>query len=714
MKHIIKYISQMRKNLRIYGVPFRIRKEQNFMWLIFVTFLLYEFCTALAWGAPEQLVPAGDFLPSRIPFTYVLDYNDADYFGDSYEKYYEQGPPGLLHMGTVTPAHSYFGPAHDAAAAQGKRPFPPVEEFVRQYKERMEKARALNKKLRQQGVGKIVAYVCMMTTGGDPDKRTGFWHFYDHWEAFMPLDAGPKPPVDPLQWQQRMPDGAEQHFYAKEHYMPLFFRYANCVNNPYWQQYMKWIIRGAAEADFDGVFVDNASSQRCYCSYCQEGFAQHLRSRYSSSELQELFQNDLSLSTNFQSLRGVETRIFWAESIYRFLAMLKAEGQRVRGAFYIFPNDLQGRPLNLEGMFRDCDLAMAENTVGTFGTNPGRVRSHVIAGIYISHVNDNIFMHQISAAAGALCRSALLTRPGYPKTEDAWQLNLATAELGIAEAAAFSAGGCFLHDAPRRYPNFAIAREKYNRFFSRHRHLYEGFWPGGCVGVLTMLSGSLWGDRLHLSSAQQLLEVLLAAHVPADPIVERALNTDLRRYRFILVPPISHLPDVWLKKLAEYARTGGQLLISAHPEIAMYDHLGRKRAAEAIAQWRRLGKLLPENSSEILRTQGSIRELSLTEEPQAELLRVAMYVDNPIHPRRLVLHLVNYNVMLGVKGGQIGVINKLPLRVPLPRGCKIRRITLTTPEQADQPLAWKQAGSFVSFVLPRLDIYAVCLLDMEA
>jgi hypothetical protein len=156
------------------------------------------------------------------------------------------------------------------------------------------------------------------------------------------------------------------------------------------------------------------------------------------------------------------------------------------------------------------------------------------------------------------------------------------------------------------------------------------------------------------------------------------------------------------------------LLISAHPELAMYDHLGRKRSAEAVAQWRRFGRPLPENPSEILQKQGSLKGLALTEEAKADLLRAAMYVDNPIKPRRLVLHLVNYDVMLGVKGGQIGALHKLPLRVPLPRGCKIRHIILFTPEQAAQPLAWRQTGSVVNFVLPRLDIYTVCLLEMEA
>lgn len=668
---------------------------------------------ALASAAPDQLVAPGDFVPTKLPFTYILDYNDGDYFSGSYEKYYEQGPPWLLHMGTVTPAHSYFGPAHDGAAALGKQPMPPIETFVRQYRDRMAEAQRVNDQLRKQGVGKVVAYVCMMTTGGDPDKRPGFWHFYDNWEAFTPLGAGPKPADDPIQWQQRRPDGSEQRFYAKEHYMPMFYRYANCVNNPNWQAYMKWVIRGAAEARFDGVFVDNAGSERCYCQYCRSGFDKHLRARYTPAELKELFGDDLSLSTDFQGLRGTETLVFWGESIHSFLEMIRTEGSQSRGSFYVFPNGLQGRPLNLEGMFRDCDLGMYENSSGTYGTNPGRTRSHVIAGIHVSHTNDNIFAHQASAAAGAPCRSALLTLPGYPKPNPVWQVNASAAELGQAEAAAFSGGGCFLHYSPKSHPDLAAARARYNTFFAGHKSWYEGYYPSGSVGVLTMLSQALTGDRQHLAAAEGLLETLNAGQVLADPIVERELNTDLSRYRTIVVPPLKCLADVWLRKLTDYARAGGKLIISQDPATATCDQLGRPRDAAAVAQFGKLGATLPADPSELLGARGPLSGLTITDAAKSEFLRAAAYVDGPGRPRRLVLHLVNYDVMLGVKGGQIGSLEDLTIRLPLPGKQRARKITLAAPGAADQPLHFQQTGDRVTFTLPRLDIYAVCLVELE-
>lgn len=677
--------------------------------LISITILL----PALACAAPEQFVPTTDFIPTQLPFTYVMDYSDGDYFSGSYEKYYERGAPGLLHMGTVTPAHSYFGPAHDANAALGKAPMPPIADFVQKYRERLAEAKRVNDQLRRQGVGKVVAYVCLMTTGGDPDRRLGFWHFYDNWDAFAPLGAGPKPPEDPVQWQQRKPDGSEHHYYTKEHYIPMFFRYSNCVNNPYWQTYMMWVIRGAAEAGFDGVFVDNAGSMRCYCEHCRSGFSEHLRSRYTAAEIKDLFADDLSLAADLQGLRGTETQIFWGESIHSFLEMIRAEGSRLRGSFYVFPNILQGRPTNLQGIARDCALGMAENSIGTYGTHPGRTRSHVIAGIHVAHTNDNMFAHQVSAAAGARCRSALLTRPGYPKTSPAWQMNVPSAELGVAEAAAFSGGGCFLHRPPKNDPDFDAARDKYNKFFAEHKDWYEGYWPAAPVGVLAMLSQALTGDRPHVGAAQGLLETLQSAGLAADPVVERSLPTDFSRYRFLLVPPVKNLPETWVRKLSEYARGGGKLIMSQDPATAALDHLGRPRDEAALAAFRKLAEPLPAAPADLLGPQGPLSQFAILGHPQADGVRCAVYADHPSAPKRMTLHLVNYDVMLGVKGGQVGALDRVPVRLTLPDGRRAQRVTVAVPGGADQVIPCKQDGSRLSFTLPRLDITAVCLVELE-
>ena len=57
-------------------------------------------------------------------------------------------------------------------------------------------------KLRAAGVQRIIPYVYTMAFFGHPEKRTGFFHFYDHWDEYREFGLGPKPPADPVLWSQ--------------------------------------------------------------------------------------------------------------------------------------------------------------------------------------------------------------------------------------------------------------------------------------------------------------------------------------------------------------------------------------------------------------------------------------------------------------------------------------------------------------------------------
>jgi hypothetical protein len=71
-------------------------------------------------------------------------------------------------------------------------------------------------------------------------------------------------------------------------------------------------------------------------------------------------------------------------------------------------------------------------------------------------------------------RPILCTRPGYnlPRTaRRLLEMNLASAALGNAEAAAFGGGGGFLQGTD---PALMEVQKQYRRFFERHAALYEG------------------------------------------------------------------------------------------------------------------------------------------------------------------------------------------------------------------------------------------------
>jgi len=61
-----------------------------------------------------------------------------------------------------------------------------------------------------------------MTLNGDPNRRSGFWEFYDHWDSYRSLGLAPRPQADPWEWMQRSPDG-RLHQYYKYGYPDRFY-----------------------------------------------------------------------------------------------------------------------------------------------------------------------------------------------------------------------------------------------------------------------------------------------------------------------------------------------------------------------------------------------------------------------------------------------------------------------------------------------------------
>ena len=233
--------------------------------------LLAALIAAGALAAPDPLVPVNDEYVTTSPaYTYILDRGPVlteEYAVDrEYIDLIAQGPPSLLESGNLTPGHPYFGPVCDLAAIRRGEEVP-LEEFVRRYAAKRAGIEQYTQAAREAGCDRVIAYICMMTTGGDPEKRLGFWRFWDNWEAFEEFSIPERPELDPVTWQQRKPDGEPVIAYRREHppYRPMF-RWTNCINNPAWRTYQRWVTEEAARIGIDGFFVDNAGTHHCYLS----------------------------------------------------------------------------------------------------------------------------------------------------------------------------------------------------------------------------------------------------------------------------------------------------------------------------------------------------------------------------------------------------------------------------------------------------------------
>ena len=665
-----------------------------------------------AWACVQAPGQGAAHTTARLPFTYILDGGPGRLSDEDFVGAVALGPPWLQHMQNGSIVHSYWGDhaARDRARLRDAGEHAPAPDYPTMYRERIARSRKLIASMRQAGCKTVVCYICIMTIGGDPEKRTGYWEFYDHWDDLAGFGIGPKPGADPEQWNQRKPDGSPHHFYRKLHppYRPMF-RYSQCLNNPHWQQYIRWVVKMNARAGYDGNFVDNANSHRCHCDRCQALFRAYLSRKYSADEMAALFGDDVKLTDSTATLAGVETWRFWAETVKRFLAMIRQAGAEERGRWYVFPNGLRGRARSAVTSFHDCDLAMDENSVGACGTHPGSVFEHVIAGIGVRRINDNIFCFRHTYAANGRVRAALLTRPGYPRVDRAFMMNPDVAALGLAEAAAFSGGGGFLHrPAVGRYENLAPVRNAFNAFFESHRGLYEGYVPDGQVALACFGEQQFYGHSAHISQANALLHALMQRHLLVDVATERTWSREgLGRYRALVIPGVRYMSDAEQQTALEFAGEGR--LIVTH-DTGKFDLQMREHKRDLFAAYRmrpRAAELAALLEAEHL------AEPVLEAKPENAHLRAAAYADRPDAPARLTLHVVDYAVALGLDAAPARPVTRVAVRLPLPAGRAAAGVTLASPWGDDAALPVRTRRGAAEFVIPSMRIYCVCSVELS-
>ncbi|MFB3788823.1 MAG: hypothetical protein ACE15F_20885 [bacterium] len=237
-------------------------------------------------AAPDYQVPAR----ASAPFTYCIGYivNPEE---ETFLQDLSNSPPDLYHLGYQIPFKGALGPTY------GHELFTddilPPGEIPRE----VERIRRVIAKMRATGTRLLIPYVYTMAFFGNPEKRTGFFRFFDHWDDYAEFGLGPKPEADPSLWSQvpgpRPLGGGPADVL---HYDP-------CVNHPAWSAYLDLVARQLASVGYDGMFFD-VNTQYCYCPHCQEKFDIYLLHKYGTSGLREAFgtsdHREINLSTIYR------------------------------------------------------------------------------------------------------------------------------------------------------------------------------------------------------------------------------------------------------------------------------------------------------------------------------------------------------------------------------------------------------------------------------
>jgi hypothetical protein len=263
-------------------------------------------------NAADSPAVRGFSVPARtaVPFTYCMDYG-SDLGNKSFLEGLRASPPDLLHLFYQIPFKGGLGPTY------GHELFTDDILSPDQVPREVKRIQGNIKNLRAAGVRRLIPYVYIVAFFGDPDKRTGFFHFYDRWDDFHVFGLGPKPAADPSLWiQARGPRPLGDA-------PPDVLHYDACINHPGWSDHLDLVVRQLAATGYDGMFFD-VNTQYCFCPYCQEEFDIHLLEKYGRKGLEEVFGTNDHRELNLSTIRREFGRVV-LEAFGTYLAEVSAK-----------------------------------------------------------------------------------------------------------------------------------------------------------------------------------------------------------------------------------------------------------------------------------------------------------------------------------------------------------------------------------------------------
>jgi len=643
-------------------------------------------------------------MPSRLPPDVVLDYSyDAVHLmngagaplyalDERYQRFLErlrQFPPDILIVGKEAPFTHHLGPILSFGGEN--RMFPRVPQRTGEDPRRLLSPAELRLRIRAietfvqdahaAGAKAVLPYISPMTMFGEPEKRLGFFAFYDSWDTYaQAFELGERPQPDPLEWSQR--DRQGKLFFRmtadQPYYKPLR-RYSMCINTPGWRKWQRLVTQWIVRVGYDGVWMDNALVHVCHEKYCQA------------------IAEDIG-----GNLQQAPQRV-WLEGYLRYFDDLRKEGAKTLAVNY-------GEIPFQQAVTDKVDLAMIEASwlgvsrllwpggvwTGFYPPMPNvKVLFNRTQGTREAQVLHNIWLVQLAYAM----RGKRGTHFHYTAPAKAGSLqfvhNEDSAILALAEGATFGGGVAVNVVGSNANPflddNDLLSHQARQRFFTfarRRRQLYEGLSPAGDIAIVVFPDRGIEA----LLEAQQAHEILLWRGVLVDVLNgEIVSKAALKRYKLVIVPGQSELPK---------EMTALPLLRSPDP-ITDADLQPIIEASQKRREIPRLRRTKLEK--EAVQRTGGLRALKLT---QGSFVHGAAWADG----HRLVLHLLNYRVPIGRdNGGKAEAVGEFAVRLRIPEGKKVKEVRSYTPGNGQPTLMkFQQEAETLNFTVSTLRVYGVC------
>ncbi len=200
------------------------------------------------------------------------DYGTPEYLGFLADARPEVAQVGFYGVTFYSLAHTPFGKGYPAHfPVQGTKAC--GEWFTR-----------LNREIHGRGA-RVVGHFNMTFIFGDPEKKAGFFEWYD--KGWNEAELGPKPCADPVDMLQK--NGAGIPITTHSYKIGGWPEYHGCLNNPHWRACLKAMLKSAVDRGVDGLIANYFYRRDCLCEFCVASFREHLATNYSVTERRERF-----------------------------------------------------------------------------------------------------------------------------------------------------------------------------------------------------------------------------------------------------------------------------------------------------------------------------------------------------------------------------------------------------------------------------------------
>ena len=569
---------------------------------------------------------------------------------------------------------------------------------------------------------KVVGMIELLNVGADVAAAERWLEFYEkRWDEKL-LGERPSAKGHSLLEQRAWLPEKQRGAYAPR----------ACAANPHWHEVEKALVGALIDAGIDGFITHRNMYGQCGCERCRDGLRKYLAANYKPAELKSRFSIANLAAHKLPHIYGFHREHATKPTALELEGMKFARRQTKECFDEVFLQYARGRKK---------DLIVAQwNHIPHFdemrlddGHIPGSPTTTFVHACHDERWSlpadvwgrgEDFFWYcnwgttqktQLNKQHVAditlyakLIRSQARGRPYVINKYDFYRPRNMMAE---AAALGMIAGAIAV---PHGTKEDADVMARYCKFLDEHPEIFQNQNGESTAKVLLVYprTASHAGRIDGIEMIEVAGRTMIADHVQFDFVPDDLLDkTDLKKYQAIIVVEPDGLTPAGLEP---FIAKGGKLIA-----------IPRKADFATTLRWKKLGANLVPGLKP--RTGGKPAAQpfrnALRQAVGTPLLRTTAPYTLEAHayrqPRRLIVHLVNYNRSENATGKSV-VAREAPIDVEpaqiqlaLPQGTKVKRVRFLDPdEQGEQKLAFQQREAAVNFQTPTFKVYGVCVVEL--